>query len=255
MFLARPDREQGSGGVHDFREIERDRFELEVFRLDFRVVEDVVEDGEQRLGRGAHQFQRAPLLPAELRVEHQLDEPEDGVHRRADLMAHVGQERAAGVGGALGDVARLPDRGLGALALRDVLVAHDNDFSGGILRVGGRQAHRNEPAIAVEALGVRRHDLALPHPLFHPARRGPLRFGHHQLVQGTAHRLVGFVAKQDRELAIETADPPLPIDHRDGHGHALQQRVQVSVLARQFLAGQLEEGGCSHPLRKGPMGA
>ena len=255
MLLASPDREQVGGGMHDFREIERDRFELEVLRFDLRVVEDVVEDGEQRLGRGAHQLQRASLLYAELRVEHELDEPEHRVHRRADLVAHVGEERAPGVGRALGDVARLPDRGLGALALGDVLVAHDDDLSRGILRVGGRQAHGDESTIPVEALGVRCHGLALPHPLFHLARRGPLVLGHHQLVQGTAHRFVGFVAKQDRELSIEVADPPRPIDHGDGHGHALQEGVEVSVLARQLLAGQLEEGGRAHALRKGAMGA
>src|SRR5207245_2979226 len=48
VFLAGPDGEQGGGSVYDFGEIERDGFELEMLRLDLRVVEYVVEDGEQR---------------------------------------------------------------------------------------------------------------------------------------------------------------------------------------------------------------
>src|SRR5207249_8390813 len=39
VFLAGPDGEQGSGSVYDFGEIERDGFELEMLRLDLRVVE------------------------------------------------------------------------------------------------------------------------------------------------------------------------------------------------------------------------
>jgi hypothetical protein len=54
VLLASADREQGGGGVDDLRQIERDRLELEVFSLDLGVVEDVVQDGQERLGRGAH---------------------------------------------------------------------------------------------------------------------------------------------------------------------------------------------------------
>ena len=90
------------------------RFEIEVLRLDLRVVEDVVQDRQERLGGGAHQLERPSLLVGEVGIEDQLDEPHDGVHRGADFVAHVGEERATRPGGALRDVTRFPHRVLGA---------------------------------------------------------------------------------------------------------------------------------------------
>ena len=46
------------------------------------------------------------LLGVERRVEQQAGHADDGVHRRADLVAHVRQERALGLVGRLGRGAR-----------------------------------------------------------------------------------------------------------------------------------------------------
>ncbi len=43
-----------------------------------------------------------PLLGVEVGVEQQAREADDGVHRRADLVAHVGEERRFRVRGLLG---------------------------------------------------------------------------------------------------------------------------------------------------------
>ena len=40
-----------------------------------------------------------PLLGIKGRLEGEVRETDDGVHGRADLVAHVGQERALGLGG------------------------------------------------------------------------------------------------------------------------------------------------------------
>ena len=86
-----------------------------MIRLDLGVVENVVQNHEQRFGRRAHQLERAALLLGQLGIENQLHEAQHGVHRRADLVAHVGQECRARPGDALGQVAGLAHDSFGAL--------------------------------------------------------------------------------------------------------------------------------------------
>src|SRR5205823_13346663 len=74
VFLARAYRKQARGRVHDLRDVERNRLELQVFGFDFLVIEDVVEDHQQRFGRRAHQLERAALLGRQVGVEDQLHE-------------------------------------------------------------------------------------------------------------------------------------------------------------------------------------
>ena len=75
---------------------ERHRFELEPPRFDLREVENVVEDRQQRVGRGPHRGQAVALIGRELAVEHQVGHADDAVHRRPDLVAHVGEKLALG---------------------------------------------------------------------------------------------------------------------------------------------------------------
>ena len=66
--------------------------DLQLPGLDLREVEDVVEGGQQPFGRELHVVGVVALLGVEVGVEQQLGHPDDPVHRRADLVAHVGQE-------------------------------------------------------------------------------------------------------------------------------------------------------------------
>src|SRR5262245_62619925 len=50
----------------------------------------------------------------------QLGETDDGVERRAQLVAHIGQERRLGAVGLFGRVLRLDDRNLALLLLADI---------------------------------------------------------------------------------------------------------------------------------------
>ena len=75
---------------------------------------------QQRVGRVLTMLQILALLGRQLGVEGQLGHAEDAVHRRADLVAHVGQEFALGPAGRLGGLAGL---GRAASALRRWLIS------------------------------------------------------------------------------------------------------------------------------------
>ena len=68
------------------------RLQLESTRLDLREVEDVVDDGQQRLARAVDGVGVVPLLARQLGVEQQRGHADHAVHRRPDLVAHGGQE-------------------------------------------------------------------------------------------------------------------------------------------------------------------
>ncbi len=91
----------------DLGGVELDFVELHAARLDLGEVEDVVEHHQQRLARLAHDGQALALFRVQLAHGHDLGHGQHAVQRRADLVAHVGQEmRLQDVGG-LGGVARV----------------------------------------------------------------------------------------------------------------------------------------------------
>ena len=61
---------------------------------------------QQRLAGVAHRLRVLALLGGQRRVEQQPGHADDAVHRRADLVAHRGQELALGAGPRLGSIAR-----------------------------------------------------------------------------------------------------------------------------------------------------
>ncbi len=76
-------------------------------RLDLREVEDVVDDHQQRVAGLLDRVHEVPLAVIHLGRGQQLGHAQDAVHRRADLVAHRGQELALGAAGRLGLVAGL----------------------------------------------------------------------------------------------------------------------------------------------------
>ncbi len=103
---------------------ERYRFELELARFDLREVENVVQDGQECLGRRTHRGEAVPLVGGELGVEHEVRHADDAVHRRPDLVAHVRQKRALRAAGIHGPV------------------AGDHQFFVARLELGGARVHR-----------------------------------------------------------------------------------------------------------------
>ena len=71
-------------------------------RLDLRHLQDVVDQRQQVIAAGVDDVDLLLLIVAQVAVAfEQLRVAEDRVHRRADLVRHVGQEGALGPAGAL----------------------------------------------------------------------------------------------------------------------------------------------------------
>jgi len=88
-------------------EVEWRIFEFELAGLDLREVEDIVDDAQQEVGGLLDFRQVVALLLAWLRGQTQLRHADDGVHRRAYLVAHVGEKVAACLGQPFGLELRL----------------------------------------------------------------------------------------------------------------------------------------------------
>jgi hypothetical protein len=69
-------------------------FQFEFAGLDLGDVEDVVDHRQEVTGRTVDLAQSFGLLGPWLAPAQQMRETDDGVHRRADFVAHVGQETA-----------------------------------------------------------------------------------------------------------------------------------------------------------------
>ena len=75
-------------------DLDRDRIDLQHAGLDLGEVEDVFDHAQQRVGAHLDQVEILALLGLERGVAQQLRHADDPVHRRADLVAHVGEELA-----------------------------------------------------------------------------------------------------------------------------------------------------------------
>ena len=82
--------------VRAFDGIDGETFEFELARLDLRKVENVVDDGEQALAGARNHFRVATRARRQFSRGEKLRHHEHAVHRRANFVAHVGQERALG---------------------------------------------------------------------------------------------------------------------------------------------------------------
>jgi len=133
-------------------------FELHAARLDLRQIEHIIDDRKQVIGGGIYLGQAIMLRLVKLGLLQQVGEADDGVHRRAYLVAHVGEK------GALGLV-----RGVGALALRYQfsgaaghhvfeVVAMGVEFSGDPLLLGDVFLDRHVMADVSIGLADRRDD-------------------------------------------------------------------------------------------------
>jgi hypothetical protein len=97
-----PQRQRLDHFVDRVRQREGHRLQLDAPRLDLGEVEDVVDDRQERPGLAADHLEALGLRRRQRAVERQLGHADDAVHRRADLVAHVGEEFALGAGRRLG---------------------------------------------------------------------------------------------------------------------------------------------------------
>ena len=73
-------------------EIEWMAFQLQFLSIDLGVVQDVIDDGQQSISAILNGLQEVALLRLQIRPQEQAGHAYDGIHGRADLVAHIGQE-------------------------------------------------------------------------------------------------------------------------------------------------------------------
>ena len=85
-------------------ELSLGRFQLQMTCFDLRQVEDVVDQSQQVRAVGVNRVEVTILLFDRSRhpASQHIREPQHGIHRRANLVAHVGQKVALGPVGRLG---------------------------------------------------------------------------------------------------------------------------------------------------------
>jgi hypothetical protein len=120
-FLVRPHGERLGRGVDDLGKVERIGVELEPACFHVGEVEHVVDDVEQRVGGVLGHRQVFALLERQLRAERKAGHPDDAVERRADLVAHVGEELALGFVGGLRDLFGPLQLHLSTLSVRHIV--------------------------------------------------------------------------------------------------------------------------------------
>ncbi|VVN48898.1 hypothetical protein PS681_06148 [Pseudomonas fluorescens] len=84
--------EDGQGVLQQIAQIERNVVEHQFAGLDFREVEDLVDDPQQAVGGFFDGAQIVELARGQFAFLQQMGEAENAVERRADLVAHVGEK-------------------------------------------------------------------------------------------------------------------------------------------------------------------
>ena len=83
-------------------EIELFRAQFKLVRLDLGVIQNVIDDRQQRLARVANGFGIKPLFRRQAGVHEQFGHANHTIHRRANFMAHIRKERRLGPVGRFG---------------------------------------------------------------------------------------------------------------------------------------------------------
>ena len=242
---------QGADVVQHRGQGEIAQLQAQLAGLNLGDVQDVVDDGQQVVAGGVDLLQALQLLRGGVGVE-QVGEAQDGVHGRADFVAHVGQELALGLAGRFGGGPG-PDHGLFRLpALGDVPVRGP---ASQVMAVGAvdRLAHVFQPAhlavgqddAAVQGFGVRAIAMLVGQvrrhacPVFRVDQiEKALRPGHEGLGGQAGDALAGRRAIHPAPFRV---DPGFPVVGEVGHGavagfRALQLRRALDHQFFQVIA-------------------
>ena len=120
-FVGGAGRDERQDLVEHLVQLERNPLELDPARLELRQVEDLVDQRQQPLRGHPDRPEVARLCVGEVRARQQVRHAHDGVHGRADLMAHRRQEGALGLAGLLGEHLGFPQLHRPPAPLGDVL--------------------------------------------------------------------------------------------------------------------------------------
>src|SRR6516164_8632834 len=95
LFVSRQRLQRAANGLGNVLNAVIRKFEFELTGLDLRKIKHVVDESEQVFAVGLKSFEYSKHLLGRLTVSavrHQFGVAEDGVERRAQLMAHIGKE-------------------------------------------------------------------------------------------------------------------------------------------------------------------
>src|SRR5690606_6779425 len=77
-----------------FDQVEIDQLQLKAARFYLREIQNIIDDREQAFAALTERLGEIDLLSIQWRSEKKVGHAEHSVHRRANLVTHVGEERA-----------------------------------------------------------------------------------------------------------------------------------------------------------------
>ena len=116
--------EQVGDVVQYLAQAERHRLDDQLASLDFREIQNVIDDAEQGLGCAMGFFDIVAGTLGQFLAQAQLGKTQHGIDRGTNLVAHVCQEGALGERGSFSLIARLAQCLIGALALGDIAIRY-----------------------------------------------------------------------------------------------------------------------------------
>ncbi len=207
-------------------------------RLDPRDVQDVVDDVQERVAAFADHAHVVLLLGGQIHVEQQLADAQHRVHRRADLVAHVGQEVALGRAGGLRRFLGAAELLLGLPDLRDVDDDGDGPDVASLAVVEGRWRDdrgqlASAPALPGQLVGIA---AAQPAP-GHLLRVDGLALLGQELLHVTAEHLLALVADHAQERLVDVGEEAVLIDHGQAVVHGLHEQLLAALALAQGRFG------------------
>ena len=244
-LLVRPDRQRAERILEHRREFERGDLHVEAAGLDLREVQHVVDDVQQRLGGAPDRLQVLALGRRRGSLERQFRHAEDAVHRRPNLVTHVGEELALGAARLLGaflGLLQLPravlDGVFEAVAVRLQVAIEGADLAHHVVEGGDHDAN------LVQAGRRRQRDVEAP-------GAADLEGGLGQLSQRRDHGFLKPLAEQvrqrerhDEHAAEDGGHAPAPLLEGALVGHQQQPpdaAAFVADVAGDQHAGSFED--------------
>ena len=135
--------------VHKCLNPEVDGFNFKLPCLDFRQVENVVDDGQKVTTGILNFFEAIDLRIAQLRLHQKVSQAQDSIHGCSNFMTHIGQEVGLGLCRGLRGLLGFPECPLRMLAFRDILQGATRNRHVAIGVLDGRKDFNNVAHITI----------------------------------------------------------------------------------------------------------
>ena len=237
-LLGRQRPQQADDVVHEGAHVGPLRHQIQLAGLDLRQVEDVVDDGQERLRRAERHAHPLALLLGQLLLEQQFEHAGHAVHRRADLVAHAGQELRLQPRALDGLFARLDQRLLGRVAIAHVAQDAGEEALVADAPLAARELERDlAPVLAQpgDARRAHRHLIAAgAHAVEHRLVPRAVALGR-QHRQRLPHHFLRGVAEEPLDGGVGEQHPAVVVHGDDGVGGGVGQQAVLRLADRQRL--------------------